>query len=98
MIKAVDQNQNFRYSDYFIEDGSYIRLKNIQLAYSFPERILAPIKIKKAKIYVSAENLFTSTPFSGLDPDMVGSPTVRGIDWGHYPLPKRFTIGLKLTL
>ncbi|RLD25243.1 MAG: hypothetical protein DRI70_07460 [Bacteroidetes bacterium] len=98
MIKAVDQNQNFRYSDYFIEDGSYIRLKNVQLAFNFPDRILTPIKIKKAKIYISAENLFTSTSFSGLDPDMGGSPTVRGIDWGHYPLPKRFTIGLKLTL
>ncbi len=98
VIKAVDQNQNFRYSDYYIEDGSYIRLKNVQLAYNFPERILAPIKIKKAKIYISAENVYTFTPFSGLDPDMGGRPTVRGIDWGHYPLPKRFTIGLKLTL
>ena len=97
-IKAVDQNQNFRYSDYYIEDGSYIRLKNIQLAYNFPEKLLSPIKIKKAKIYISAENVFTITAFSGLDPDMGGTPTVRGIDWGHYPLPKRFTIGLKLTL
>jgi len=98
MIKSVDQNQNFRYSDYFIEDGSYIRLKNIQLAYNLPESILTPLKIKKVKIYVSAENVFTITPFSGLDPDMGGRPTERGIDWGHYPLPKRFTIGLKLTL
>jgi hypothetical protein len=98
MIKAVDQNQNFRYSDYYIEDGSYIRLKNIQLAYNFPDQLLRPVRIKKAKIYISAENVFTLTRFSGLDPDMGGSPTVRGIDWGHYPLPKRFTIGLKLTL
>ena len=98
VIKAVDQNQNFRYSDYFIEDGSYIRLKNVQLAYNLPERILTPVKIKKAKIYISAENVYTFTPFSGLDPDMGGRPTERGIDWGHYPLPKRFTIGLKLTL
>ena len=98
ILKAVDQNQNFRYSDYFIEDGSYIRLKNIQLAYNLPESILKPVRIKGAKIYVSAENVLTKTSFSGLDPDMGGRPTERGIDWGHYPLPKRYTIGLKLTL
>jgi TonB-linked SusC/RagA family outer membrane protein len=98
IIKAVDQNQNFRYSDYYIEDGSYLRLKNIQLAYNLPEAILTPVRIKGAKIYVSAENVFTITSFSGLDPDMGGRPTERGIDWGHYPLPKRYTIGLKLTL
>jgi len=98
IIKAVDQNQNFRYSDYFIEDGSYIRLKNVQLAYNLPSLILNPIRIKGAKIYISAENLYTITPFSGLDPDMGGRPTERGIDWGHYPLPKRFTIGIKMTL
>jgi hypothetical protein len=98
MIKAVDQNQNFRYSDYYIEDGSYFRLKNIQLAYNLPEKILDPVRIKKAKIYVSAENIWTITNFSGLDPDMGGSPTERGIDWGHYPLPKRINLGLKLTL
>ncbi len=98
IIKAVDQNQNFRYSDYYIEDGGYFRLKNLQLGYNFPEKVLNPVKIKKAKIYVSAENVFTVTNFSGLDPDIGGRPTERGIDWGHYPLPKRFTIGLKLTL
>jgi hypothetical protein len=98
IIKAVDQNQNFRYSDYYIEDGTYIRLKNIQLAYNLPQGILKPVRIKGAKIYVSAENVLTKTSFSGLDPDMGGRPTERGIDWGHYPLPKRYTIGLKLTL
>jgi len=98
ILKAVDQNQNFRYSDYYIEDGSYMRLKNIQLAYNLPYVLLNPVRIKGAKIYVSAENILTITPFSGLDPDMGGRPTERGIDWGHYPLPKRFTVGIKLTL
>jgi TonB-linked SusC/RagA family outer membrane protein len=97
-IKSVDQNQNFRYSDFFIEDGSYIRLKNIQLGYNLPEKILKHLMISKAKIYFSAENIWTVTDFSGLDPDMGGWPTVRGIDWGHYPLPKRMNVGLKLTL
>jgi hypothetical protein len=73
-------------------------MKNIQLGYNLPERILEPVRMSGAKIYISAENLWTITNFSGLDPDMGGSPTVRGIDWGHYPLPKRINVGLKLTL
>jgi len=98
MIKSVDQNQNFRYSDYYIEVGSYIRLKNLQLGYNLPQKLIEKAGIAKAKVYLSAENMWTLTEFSGLDPDMGGWPTVRGIDWGHYPLPKRFNIGLKLTL
>jgi len=97
-IQEVDNNQNFRYSDYYIEDGSYIRLKNIQLGYNLPEKIIRPIRIKNAKIYLSAENIYTITNFSGLDPDIGGRPTERGIDWGHYPLPRRFNMGIKLSL
>jgi len=98
IIKSVDQNQNFRYSNYYIEDGSYFRLKSIQIGYSLPDKIIDPIKFTKIKIYFSAENLFTISGFSGLDPDIGGSPTLRGVDWGHYPLPKRFTLGLNLIL
>jgi TonB-dependent starch-binding outer membrane protein SusC len=98
IIKQVDQNQNFRYSDYYVEDGSYFRLKNIQLGYSLPSRLLAPVSVDGIRIYVSVENAFTITEFSGMDPDIGGSATLRGIDWGHYPLPRVFTAGLKLTL
>lgn len=98
IIKLDDPNQNFRYSDYYIEDGSYIRLKNIQLGYTLPENIVQKINVKRAKVYLSGENLFTKTKFSGLDPDIGGSALLRGVDWGHYPLPKRFNVGIKLTL
>ncbi len=98
IVKQVDQNQNFRYSDYYIEDGSYFRLKNIQIGYSLPGRIIEPIRVEGIRIYVSVENAFTITDFSGMDPDIGGSATLRGIDWGHYPLPRVLTAGLKLTL
>ena len=97
-IKQVDRNQNFRYSDYYIEDGSHLRLKNIQLGYRIPAKLLSHLKIKGSTIFVSAENLFTKTNFSGLDPDIGGSATLRGVDWGHYPQPRRMNIGLKMTL
>lgn len=98
IIKQDDPNQNFRYSDYYIEDGSYLRLKNIQIGYSLPDRWTDPVKIKNARIYISGENLVTWSKFSGLDPDIGGSALLRGVDWGHYPLPKRYTVGIKLTL
>jgi hypothetical protein len=85
ILKVDDPNQNFRYSTYYIEDGSYIRLKNVQLGYSIPKKILDPIKIKTARIYISGENLFTLSNFSGLDPDIGGEALLRGVDWGTIP-------------
>lgn len=92
-----DPNSNFRYSDYYVEDGSYLRLKNIQLGYNFPDQIISKLGLTKARVYASAENVFTLTSFSGLDTDIGGWATLRGIDWGHYPLPRLISFGLNLT-
>lgn len=92
-----DPNGNFKYSDYYIEDGSYLRLKNIQIGYNFSEKLTKKLGIVKARVYASAENLFTITSFSGLDPDVSGWATLRGVDWGHYPLPRIFSFGLNLS-
>lgn len=92
-----DPNQNFRYSDYYIEDGSFIRLTNLQLGYTLNDNIIKSLGFTRARIYMSGENLFTLTSFSGLDPDISGSATESGIDWGHYPLPKTFNIGVNLS-
>lgn len=92
-----DPNSNFRYSDYYIEDGSYLRLKNIQLGYNFSETTLNRLGMTKARIYASAENVFTLTSFSGLDPDVSGWATLRGLDWGHYPLPRIVSLGLNVS-
>lgn len=91
-----DPNGNFKYSDYYIEDGSYLRLQNIQLGYNFNDTLINKMGISKARVYVSAENVFTLTSFSGLDTDIAGSATLRGVDWGNYPLPRLISFGVNL--
>jgi len=95
-LSDTDLNQNFRYSDYYVEDGSYLRLKNIQVGYTLPQSLSESINISRAKVFVGAENLFTLTSFSGLDPEIGGSATLRGVDWGHYPLPRIFNFGINM--
>lgn len=91
-----DQNGNFRYSDYYIEDGSFVRLQNIQLGYNFTETLTTKLGLSRARIYISAENVFTLTSFSGLETDVGGSATLRGVEWGNYPIPRTISFGLNL--
>lgn len=91
-----DPNQNFRYSSYYIEDGSFIRLRNIQLGYNLSRNVLDKIGLNQARFFLTGENLFTITSFSGLDPDIAGYATLQGVDWGHYPLPRIFNFGLNI--
>ncbi|MBN1952541.1 MAG: TonB-dependent receptor [Bacteroidales bacterium] len=95
---------NNRPSTRFIEDGSYGRLKNIQIGYSLPEGLRQKVRITQFRIYLSAQNLFTLTRFSGLDPEMQTSENAAGegdravgIDWGTYPVAKTYLIGLNIT-
>lgn len=92
---ANDNNGNYsNANDYFLEDGSYLRLKNVTLGYSLPKSALEAIHMPNAGIrfYVSGENLFTVTNYSGIDPE-VG---YFGIDAGRYPLARTITLGLNL--
>lgn len=86
-VNLLDPNQNARVSDRFVEDGSYIRLKNVQLGYSLPKSLLQKIKFEKFRLYVSAQNLFTFTQYSGMDPEIgaYGGALNAGIDRGFYP-------------
>lgn len=88
-------------NSYFIEDGSYLRAKNIQLGYSFSPAFLKKIKMQQFRVYLQATNLFTITKYSGLDPEVGknadGNPAVFGIDEGSYPASKQYTVGLNLT-
>jgi TonB-linked SusC/RagA family outer membrane protein len=95
---------NNRPSTRFIEDGSYVRLKNIQIGYTLPQSFSNKVRIERFRIYVSAQNLFTLTRFSGLDPEMQTSENAAdegdravGIDWGTYPTSKTYLIGLNVT-
>jgi TonB-linked SusC/RagA family outer membrane protein len=95
-LSIDDPNGNFRYSDYYIEDGSYLRLQNIQLGYNFSELFANKIGLSKFRVYTSVENLFTLTSFSGLETDIGGSATLSGVEFGNYPVPRTISFGLNL--
>ena len=97
---ANDPNDNDRISDRYVEDGSYLRIKNITLGYSLPEYLTSRYKFDKVRVYVNVQNLYTFTNYSGYDPE-VGvstlSSNVFGLDNGRYPSPRVFTVGLNLS-
>ena len=94
----IDANNNYRVSDLYIEDGSHIRVKNIQLGYSIPTNFLSKIKATEWRVYVSAENLFTFTRYSGFDPEIGALSSFDiGIDRAIYPQARTYRFGLTLT-
>lgn len=93
----TDPNGNYTsLNDYFLEDGSYLRLKNVTLGYTLPKSLMKHIGLENNTIraYVSGENLFTITKYSGMDPEVGGV----GIDGGRYPVSRTFTVGINLSL
>ena len=84
-------------SDRFLESASYLRLQNVRLGYNLPSRWAKYIKMNHLKVFVSGQNLYVFTKYSGLDPE-VGSlnqnPTLQNIDYGRYPIPRVITFGL----
>ena len=90
-------NSNTLFSDYYVEDGSFVRLQNVQLGYTFSESVFKNSKISKLRLYVSASNLVTLTKYRGYDPTASsGAPIGGGIDQGFYPSPKTFLLGANL--
>ena len=87
-------------SDVWVEDGSFLKLKNVSVGYTLPTTMLSKYSISRLRIYVSAQNLFVITKYTGLDPEIGmigGSATQNGIDAGTYPSSKFFTFGLNVT-
>lgn len=93
-----DPNQNSRpQSDRYLEDGSFFRLRNVQLGYTFPNRFFQD-KIQKLRVYMNAENVFTATGYSGYSPDInSGDATSRGFDNFVYPTNRVFMLGFNLS-
>lgn len=90
---------NIKNSTYFVEDGSYLRLKNISLAYSINSEKLKRANISKIQPYLSISNLFTLTKYTGMDPEVNqwgDNGAVQGIDWGSYPQSRSFVVGVNL--
>ncbi len=85
------------FSDFFVEDASYLRIQNVQLGYSLPKRSLDPIGITKCRVYAGLNNLYTFTKYRGFDPSASsGAPIGGGIDYGFYPVPRTYLFGLNL--
>ena len=90
---------NSQMSTWHIEDGSYLRIRNITLGVTLPQKWVNTIKIQNARVYVSAQNPFTFTRYSGYNPEVnkEDNPLTPGIDYGTYPLANSFVIGLNVT-
>jgi hypothetical protein len=98
-VRNDQSNENTRFSDKYIEDGSFVRCKNISLGYTFSENLLKRVHINSLRVFTSVTNAFIITNYSGMDPE-IGSwdPTNAGIDNGFYPQSRRFTLGVNITL
>ena len=97
-VTFVDNNVNMKtVSDFFIHDGSFVRLRNITLGYTLPKKVTDFIKISKLRLYVSSENLLTFTKYLGFDPEIGGGVFSNGIDNGIYPQPRTFMTGINVT-
>lgn len=91
-----DSNRNWgRFSDLYIHNGDYARIKNIQLGYTLPATLTRKFFVSRLRLYVSAENLFTFTGYKGLDPELAND-AAPGIDRGYYPQARTYTVGFNL--
>ena len=97
LLKLGD-SKNWVCSDIYIQDGSYLRLKNISLGYTLPRNLTKKAYIERLRVYVRAENLFTWTKYWGFDPEIGSSSTSMGVDYGVYPQARTWTIGFNLSL
>lgn len=97
-----DAPRNFRASDFFVQDGSYLRLKQMQLTWNVPASVLKSLKISSLALSLTAYNLLTITGYDGLDPEVgkisgtEGNNLNMGVDYGNYPQARSFTFGVKL--
>ena len=100
-----DPNNNSRPSDFFVENGNFLRLRNIQIAYNLPVKIIEKVKMSAAKVFIAADNLLTITDYTGFDPEVGGTPSdenpnaigLTGVDRGFYPLTKTISAGISIT-
>ncbi|QCX38282.1 TonB-dependent receptor [Aureibaculum algae] len=94
-LTTNDTNLNFSNpSDFYLEDGDYLRFKTIQLGYTLPNSIIDKVGLSKVRLYITGENLFTFTKYSGFDPEIGGN--VLGIDRGYYPQAKTGMLGINV--
>ncbi len=104
-VSIENPNRNFRPSDLFIERGDFLRLKNFVLGYSLPKNVAKAVRMSQARVYVTGQNVFTITGYSGLNPELGyvggnranGEYTQQNVDYAQYPQARTWTIGATLT-
>jgi len=95
---STNASNNRLFSDFFVEDGSYLRIQNVQVGYSLPESVLEKIHLDRFRIYFGVNNLHTFTKYRGYNPDVSNSdPLSAGVDLGQYPLARTFTTGVNVS-
>jgi hypothetical protein len=102
-LNASDAVSGSVVSSYFIEDGSYLRLSNVQLTYTIPSNVMKKVGISSAQVYLQGQNILTLTKYTGMDPDINIRTSENnnqdfhmGIDEGAYPVAKTYTLGVRL--
>ncbi len=98
-VTRENPNRNYRSSDFYIKDGSFVRLRNMQIGYTLPEHIVQRAAINRVHIYLMAENLLTFTAYDGFEPEVAsGGITTLGIDRGVYPQARTISLGVSISL
>ena len=97
-ISRKDDNDNYRTSSWYVQDGSFLKIKSVQLGYTFPKKWIEATRVASSlRLYVSAENLFTITKFKYMDPEVPnGSALNMGMENLGYPNPRTFTVGVNV--
>ena len=97
-VPTLGDSKNWVCSDMYIQDGSYLRLKNITLGYTLPRRLTNKVRISRLRFYARAENLVTWTKYWGFDPEIGSGATSLGVDYGIYPQARVYTLGFNISL
>ena len=99
MPRAAYNGEYLYKSDLMVQDASYLKIRQIELGYTFDNKLTQKLLISKARIYVSLNDYFTFTNYKGFDPEVgSGDNTRQGIDFGSYPTAKKVLFGVSLTL
>lgn len=95
-VSLTDDNNEARFSTYYVEDGSYMKMKYLKLSYSLPQKVVRAFGASGLDVFAQVENVFTMTKYKGLDPELLPGEYGARIDNGAYPRPRTFTFGLNL--
>jgi len=100
-LSTATSDYDFAFSDRFIEDGSYLRIQNISLGYTFPRKLISSTGLSDLKVFANIQNAYTFTKYTGYDPEVgvsySGGNQLNGVDNGRYPSPRIYTIGLNVS-